>query len=428
MLAGTEDGNITPIWAKMTAEIVTIGDEILTGHTVNTNAAFIGERLTEIDCRVLRETAVGDDVAAITAVFREALARAEVVIATGGLGPTHDDVTRTAVVEAFDRPLAINHKVRESLEAFFAARGRALDKINEAQALLPAGADFVPNNVGTAVGIHLIEKKRHFYALPGVPAEMRPMITDHIIPFLKTLSVLKTAHGVLYTTGKPESKLYEMLRPVLDKYPQVKVAFLPGFDGVKIQYSAALGTLEESERALNQWRADTQEILGNVIYSETEGGVELVIGSMLQEKGATMAIAESCTGGLIAWRITEIPGSSEYFVRGYVTYSNESKSDLLGVDPGVIEAEGAVSEVVARQMAEGARAGSGAEYAIAVTGIAGPTGGTADKPVGLTYVALAGGGATVCRKYQLGTDRSTNRQRASQAALNLLRERLLGVV
>jgi len=412
----------------MTAEIVTIGDEILTGHTVNTNAAFIGEHLTEIDCRVARETTVGDDPATIAATICEAIKRADVVIATGGLGPTHDDITKKAVVLAFDRQLEKNTDILEHLRKWFAERGRTLDQINEEQALLPTEADFVPNSVGTAVGIHITENSRHFYALPGVPSEMRPMITDYIVPFLKTLSAPKTAWGMLFTTGVPESKLYEIMRPVLDKHPPVKVAFLPGYDGVKIRASVALDSFEESQRLLNDWQTAARATLGQVVYSETEAAIESVIGTILKEKDATLTIAESCTGGMIAWRITEVPGSSEYFVRGYVTYSNQSKIDLLGVDPQAIEREGAVSEIVARQMADGARERSGADYAIAVTGIAGPGGGTPEKPVGLIYITVAGGGETVCRKLQLGANRQINRRRASQAALNLLRLRLLGEV
>ena len=409
----------------MTAEIVTIGDEILTGHIINTNAAFIAERLTEIDLPVIRETTVGDDVDLIATALRNAVTRAEVVIATGGLGPTHDDVTRIAISKVFSRPLHMNPEVRESLARFFAARGRKLDPINEAQALWPEGAKIVPNPVGTAAGIHLIEESRHIFAIPGVPHEMREMMTAHIIPFLRTLVVPRTKWGVFYTTGVPESRLYGMLRPIIERNANVKVAFLPGSSGVKIRCSASLDTPEQSEQALEAWRVDARQALGRIIYSETDEPIESVIGSLLREKHATLAIAESCTGGLIAARITDIPGSSDYFVRGYITYSNQSKIELLGVDPAAIETEGAVSEAVARQMAEGAKTKSGADYAVAVTGIAGPGGGTPTKPVGLTYVAAAGGGATLCRRHQLGLDRTFNRQRAAQTALNLLRERLL---
>jgi nicotinamide-nucleotide amidase len=412
----------------MTAEIITIGDEILTGHTVNTNAAFIAERLTEIDCRVTRETTVGDDPSAIAAVLRDAMPRADVVIVSGGLGPTHDDITRTAIAQTFGRPLRMNAEVRELMVRFFAARGRELDQINETQALLPEGADFVPNSLGTAVGIHLVEHERHCYALPGVPEELRAMLMQHIVHFLKTMIEPRTAWSALCTTGKPESRLYAMLRPVLERHPEVKVAFLPGSNGVKIRCSASLRTLEQSERALEIWRDEARQVLGTTFYSATDEAIERVIGVLLGEKHATLAVAESCTGGLIAWRITEVPGSSNYFLRGYVTYSNQAKSELLGVDPGAIETEGAVSEAVAFQMADGARSRSGADYAVAVTGIAGPGGGTQTKPVGLTYVAVAGGGPTVCRKHQLGQTRSTNRRRAAQIALNLLRERLLGEV
>lgn len=409
----------------MTAEIVTIGDEILTGHTVNTNAAFIGEHLTEIDCRVSRETTVGDEPAAIATAIKEAMGRADIVIATGGLGPTHDDITRTALVKAFNRPLTPNATARKSLEAFFAARGRKLDKINEEQALLPEGAQAVPNAVGTAVGIHIEENGRHFYALPGVPSEMRPMITDFIMPFLATLTKPTTARGVLFTTGVPESKLYEIVKPVLDQHPQVKVAFLPGYQGVKIRASASLDSREESAGAVENWKADIRTVLGSAIYSETDEAIEIHIGALLGEKNAKLAIAESCTGGLIAQRITDIPGSSEYFTHGYVTYANEAKVDLLGVKMETLEEFGAVSEQVVRQMAEGAKTKSGAYFAIAVTGIAGPGGGTPEKPVGLVYIAVAGGGETICRKLLLGSERVINRRRAAQAALNLLRKRLL---
>jgi len=410
----------------MTAEIITIGDEILTGHTVNTNAAFIGEKLTEIDVRVLRETTIGDDISTIAAIFRQAIRRSEIIIATGGLGPTHDDVTKRAIANAFNRPLVMHGETLEVLKAWFAARRRTLDKINEEQALLPVDADFVPNPVGTAVGIHIAEGGWHFYVLPGVPDEMRPMITNHIVPFLKTRVQSTRAHGALYTTGIPESKLYAMLEPVLDTHPEVKVAFLPGYNGVKIRFSCSRITSESSQKMIDAWRADAKAVLGNAIYSETEDSIETVIGELLRAKGATLAIAESCTAGIIASRITDIAGSSEYFTRGYVTYSNDAKIELLGVDPHAIDTEGAVSETVAKQMADGARKNSKAAYAVAVTGIAGPGGGTPEKPVGLTYVAVSGGGETICRKHLLGMDRSINRRRASQVALNLLRKRLIG--
>lgn len=412
----------------MTAEIVTIGDEILTGHTVNCNAAFIGELLTEIDCHVIRETTVGDELEAIAAMINESMRRADVIIATGGLGPTHDDITRNAVAKAFNLPLEPNPEARKALETFFAARGRELDKINEEQAMLPRGANAIPNPIGTAPGIHLITNGRHFYALPGVPSEMRSMITEHIIPFLATLTKPTTAWGVLFTTGVPESKLYEIVKPVLDRHPEVKVAFLPSYQGVKIRGSATLDSSGESKNAIAGWKNDIRAVLGSAIYSETNKRIEIPIGSLLVEKQAKLALAESCTGGLIAQRITEIPGSSEYFTHGYVTYANEAKIDLLGVNPATLEEFGAVSEQVVRQMAEGARAKSGADYAVAVTGIAGPGGGTPEKPVGLIYIAVAGGGDTICRKLLLGTERENNRGRAAQAALNLLCKRLLGEV
>ena len=412
----------------MTAEIISIGNEILTGHIVNTNAAFIAERLTEIDLWVVRESAVGDDVDAVAEVLRDAVTRADVVIATGGLGPTHDDVTRMAVAQAFDRPLEMNAEARELLRQFFAARGREVDSINEVQAMWPLGAGILPNPVGSAAGIRLEHNGRHIFAVPGVPHEMREMITGHIVPFLRTLIVPRTRWCVLHTTGVPESKLYGILRPVLDRHPKVNVAFLPGYSGVKIRCSASLDNAQTSARVLEAWQADARQVLGKIIYSETDEPMESVIGVLLREKRATLAIAESCTGGLIAARITDVPGSSDYFLRGYVTYSNQAKVELLGVDSSAIEQEGAVSEVVARQMADGALARSGADYAVAVTGIAGPGGGTEAKPVGLTYVAVAGGGPTICRKHRLGLDRTFNRQRAAQMALNLLRERLLGEV
>ncbi len=412
----------------MNAEIITIGDEILSGHTVNTNASFISARLSEIDIAVTRVITVGDEPATIAEAITRAMERADVVITTGGLGPTHDDITRDAVVDAFDRPLELNAKALDTLKQFFAVRGRELTKINEEQAMLPRGAEGVPNPVGTAPGIHLVVDGRHFYALPGVPAEMRAMITESIIPFLKTLTVPKTAYGTLYTTGVPESNLYEIVRPVLDQFPSVKVAFLPGYTGVKIRGSAALDSLEQSRSVVDDWKMGIRAALGKTVYSETDDAIEISIGELLKGKNATLALAESCTGGMIAARITDVPGSSEYFVRGYVTYSNKSKIELLGVAPAAIEKDGAVSATVAGQMAEGAKTRAQTDYAISATGIAGPGGGTETKPVGLIFIAVAGGGETVCRKLQLGTERSINRQRATQAALNLLRERLLGEI
>ncbi len=410
----------------MNAEIITIGDEILSGHTVNSNAAFIGQHLFDIDCQVVRQVTVSDEKDAIVDALQKAIKRVNLVIATGGLGPTHDDITLDAVAAAFDRKLVFNESANESIQTFFRIRGRQADKIHEEQAYLPEGADPVPNTVGTAPGIHLEVEGNHLFVMPGVPAEMKAMVTDHMIPFLRSLIKPTSARVRLFTTGIPESKIYEKIREVIERYPNVKVAFLPGQHGVKLRAKATLESTEKSEEEVNRWKKEVLSILGTAVYSEEDERIEIVIGDLLREKNATLATAESCTGGLIGQRLTSIPGSSNYYTHGFITYANEAKIQLLGVDAALIKKEGAVSEAVAIQMADGALAKAGTTYTISVTGIAGPGGGTEEKPVGLTFIGLAGGGETVCRKFMFGNQREINRVRSSQAALNMVRKRLLG--
>ncbi len=410
----------------MIAELISIGDEILSGHTVNTNATFISKELFDIEYETSRHLVIGDEKDEIVRELTVAVKRAEVVIVTGGLGPTHDDITLDAVAGAFDRPLQLDESAKASIEEFFRARGRSPDAIHEEQAHIPQGAKAIPNTVGTAPGIHLEIDGTHLFVLPGVPAEMKAMINYHVIPFLRSLIKPTSARVRLYTTGIPESKLYEKIREVIERYPNVKVAFLPGQHGVKIRARVALESTEKSQDEVNRWKEDVRSILGTAIYSEEDERIEIVIGDLLREKNATLATAESCTGGLIGQRLTSIPGSSDYYTHGFVTYSNDAKTQLLGVEAALIKKEGAVSEAVAIQMADGALAHAGTTYAISVTGIAGPSGGTEEKPVGLTYIGLAGGGETICRKFLFGNQREINRVRSSQAALNMVRKRLLG--
>lgn len=409
----------------MPAEIVTIGDELLSGQTVDTNAAFIGEKLMAAGIPVRWRTTVGDAEADIAEALERAHKRAEVVIATGGLGPTHDDVTKKAIVQVFRRSLVFHDDVLKKVQALFSRRGLEMPKINQNQALLPQGTKIIDNPVGTAVGIWLEEDGRVFVALPGVPAEMRPMLLEGVLPLLRQEGRRFLLQRKLRTTGIPESALYERLAAKIAGEGEIRVAFLPGFLGVDIRLSLLTANREHGQRQLETFVEALRPLIGPVLYGVDAETLEKVVGQLLAERKLTLAVAESCTGGMLGERITNISGSSKYFDRGVVTYSNQAKMDLLGVPAILIEKHGAVSAEVAGAMAEGVRRAARTDFGLSITGIAGPAGGTAEKPVGLIYIGLAASSQTITRRFIFGTERDLNRQRASQAALDLLRLYLL---
>lgn len=413
----------------MNAEILTVGTELLLGQIVDTNAAFIAERLAEAGIDVYFKTTVGDNPSRIEAALCQALQRAQVVLCTGGLGPTEDDLTRDVVARVTGRPLCLDPALLAQIQARFARRGIPMAKNNERQAQVPEGAEVLENPRGTAPGLLLrVEPDRTIVLLPGVPAEMRPMLTETVLPRLREAYGLKgrIRSRVLRTTGVSESRVDELLGDLwAERNPTI--ALLARSGEIHVRLTAKAETEAELTHLLDVREAQVRERLGDIVFGRDEESLEVVVGRLLLARRLTLAVAESCTGGLVGHRMTNVPGSSAYFDRGVVVYSNQAKTDLLGVPAELIAAKGAVSAEVAAAMAEKMRDGSGADLALAVTGIAGPTGGTPGKPVGLTYIALAHAGGVAAHEFRFFTDRDLNKQRAVQTALDLVRRHLLGL-
>jgi len=414
----------------MTAHIITIGDEILIGQTLNTNAAFIGEKLVNINIELNTTSVVGDDETSILNEFKRCWEENDILIATGGLGPTHDDITRKCVVKFFNTELIKNKEVLEDIKALFGKRRREVTKVNEDQALVPKIAKVIRNSKGTAPGTWIEKDNKIFVVMPGVPYEMEEMMKSYVIPHLKERTgdagyyVLRKT---LYTTGIPESSLYEKLGDINDLLKGAKLAFLPSQFGVKLRI-----TIKETdeETAKNKLSEIEQKIIckaGRYIYSRDEESLEAVIGKLLKERNLKVAVAESCTGGHVANLLTNIGGSSEYFERGIVSYSNAAKVELLKVNEDAIAEHGAVSLEVARQMAEGIKSISGVDLGLAITGIMGPGGATAGKQVGLVYIGICDDKVCTAKEFRFGDDRILNKQRTAQAALEMLRRNLLGI-
>ncbi len=399
----------------MKAEIITIGDEILLGETIDTNSAYVSQKLSRLGIDVTYKTSVGDDIQTISEALATGLSRADLVVTTGGLGPTNDDITKKAIVKVFKRNLVFHEEILRKVEEGFRKRGMEMPKINQNQALLPQGSKAIPNQFGSAPGIFIQEENKLFFALPGVPLEMRSMMENDVLKTLEKSSKVTVFEQKLRTTGVPESAIYERIEPVLGSFPEVKVAFLPGFLGVDIRLNS------KSEEKLLEADRKLKELLGNAVYGEGVVTLEGVVGRFLKDKRKTISVAESCTGGLIGKRFTDVSGSSEYFERGVVTYSDQAKIQLLKVPQEMIEKYGAVSEQVAILMAEGIRRISETDYGLSATGIAGPAGGTEEKPVGLVWIGFAHENDSFAEKFLFGEDRETNRERAAQAALNLVR-------
>lgn len=422
--------------AVRAVELITIGDELLLGFTVDTNGAFLAQRLAEYGVAIARRTAVGDDRQAITEAIREALERTNAVITTGGLGPTSDDCTREAVAAVFNVDLRLDKAHLQWMQARWKRRfGRDMPKSNQRQAMIPWGGKKLENRHGSAPGV-LIEDHRGFVILlPGVPRELIGMTDDALIPVLREYG----AGGgecirsyTLRTTGVPESlledRLKDVVRAVEGMSDDVGVAFLPGIDGVDLRITARAKDDVTARELLARGSAELRHAVGESLYAEGpgSGGDDLarVLLAKCRARGLTLAVAESCTGGMLGARLTAIPGSSEVFVGGTVAYSNDVKVRELGVLPETLERHGAVSEECVREMAVGAQRRFGTPLALAITGVAGPGGGTDDKPVGLVWICVATGDGVETRKIQSWGDRQEIRYRAAQAAMELARRLL----
>ncbi|AFN75664.1 competence/damage-inducible protein CinA [Melioribacter roseus P3M-2] len=414
----------------MNAFLITIGDEILIGQVVNTNAAYIGEKLSELGVDVIGSSVLPDDENAIRNEFERAFNNSDLVLVTGGLGPTHDDVTRKVIVDFFDTELVMNQDVLNDIKKLFESRGRQLTKINEEQALVPKIAVPIRNSRGTAPGIWIEKENKIFIAMPGVPYEMHLMMESFVIPKLKDLmgdSKKIVLRKNLLTTGLPESHLYERLGDLKELLGEVKMAFLPNQFGVRLRITVEDDNEESAKSRIEAIEQKIRTKIGKYIYGKDDETLESVVAKLLTDRGLTLAVAESCTGGYVAHRLTNISGSSKFLERGVVAYSNAAKVELLKVDEDVISKYGAVSIEVARQMAEGVKSISGTDIGLSVTGIMGPTGATPDKPVGLVYIGICDDTICTAKEFRFGDDRHLNKDRASQAALDMIRRNLLGI-
>lgn len=410
----------------MKATVITIGDEILIGQITDTNSASISRHLNAAGIVVYEKTAIGDDRAQIIATLERALTTSEVVVITGGLGPTKDDITKTTLADLFGSPLVGNEAVATHVRQMLEARGIEYNELNQGQALVPACCTVLFNTHGTAPGMWFERDGRIVISLPGVPYEMEHLMQDEVMPRLKAhFSLRQIIHRTLITVGLPESMLAKRIEAWEEALPPyLKLAYLPNPGAVRLRLSAydveGESVSKEIERQFEQLRT---LIPHHMIGYETASMQEL-LHTLLTERGKTLATAESCTGGTLAAKFTALPGASAYFRCGVVAYSNDAKHELLGVDAEAIACHGAVSEQVARQMAEGARRIAGADFAIATTGIAGPTGGSAEKPVGTVWIAVATPRRTTAILKQCGSDRGQIIDRAGAFALSLLRDEI----
>jgi len=407
------------------AVILSIGDELVSGLRLDTHSADISRALTAIGIEVVRHETVGDGAAGIEQAFRAAVAEADLVVATGGLGPTLDDCTREALAAAAGVPLDESAEAREHLAAWAKARGRTLSQSNFRQALLPRGAKTVPNPIGTALGIEARVGKALVFVMPGVPAEMMRMLTEELLPRLRRAAPGRaTIIRTVRTYGLPESivgeKLADLMAP--ERRPHVGTAVRGGMIDVHIY---ATGAPEEIAPLLEADAAAVRRRLGDAVFGEGRERLEDAVAALLANRRATIALAESCTGGLVAAKLVNVPGISEFLLEGVVCYADASKVRTVGVPEDLIRAHGAVSEAVARAMAEGVRAGSRASIGLGVTGVAGPAGGTPEKPVGLVWFAVADQEGTTAAREIFSGDRALIRERAANHALNMLRLRLL---
>jgi nicotinamide-nucleotide amidase len=409
----------------LNAEIIAIGSEMLTPFRLDTNSLWLTERLNSMGVEVKLKTVVGDDEARLEETVRDAMKRSEIVISTGGLGPTEDDITRKIFARALKRRLVLNDAILEKIRARFARRRLPMPEINERQALIISGAQILENNHGTAPGMLITEGKCTVVLLPGPPRELKPMFDASVAPVLKQRAGdLLIVRRCLSIFGLTESRTDELAAPIYTKYknPSTTILFKDG--QIELHLTAQARSVGEAEELLDEVSGQLDEALGEYIFSRRAETLEQIVGELLKLNGYTLATAESCTGGLLAGRITDVPGSSEYFLEGVVSYSNEAKAGLLGVPKKLIKEHGAVSEQVANAMASGIRKRAGSTFGVGVTGIAGPGGGSEEKPVGLVYIALADDTQTTARKFIFPGDRQFIRTLSVNAALDMIRRRI----
>lgn len=425
----------------VSVELITVGDELLIGQVVDTNSAWIGRELGNIGAQVDRIVSVHDIAEDIQDAVQAALERADVVIMTGGLGPTKDDITKRTLAELFSNGILVRDEaVYEHVRRMTEERGLAFNELNQAQASVPEGCVVLENRVGTAPGMMFVRpgtaegREKLLFSLPGVPFEMKELISEQIIPILKDRFALRAVvHRTMITFGLAESAMALAIAPWEEALPKwLHLAYLPNARGIRLRLSAYDVDVAEATRKIEEQFDKLKAYIAPYMLGYEPASVESAVAGILTGRGETLAVAESCTGGSISARITAMAGASEYFLGGVTSYSNEAKISILGVSTDDIEKYGAVSETVARQMATGVLERFGADYGVSTTGVAGPGGGTAEKPVGTVWMAIAWRGddgrvETFARLMRFSELRDQNIERAATHALNMLRLHLLGV-
>jgi nicotinamide-nucleotide amidase len=411
------------------AEIITIGDELLIGQVIDTNSAWLGQQLSLAGIRVKQITSVSDDPAHIVEALEAAKKRADVILMTGGLGPTRDDLTKNTLCDYFRMGWRMDAEVLEDVERVFASFGRTVTEVNRLQAQLPDGCIALRNKNGTAPGMWFEQDGKIFISMPGVPYEMKGIVTESVLPRLREkFSLPVIIHKTILTQGIGESMLADRIASWEDSLAteNIKLAYLPSPALVRLRMSIAGTDREALQSAIDRKLNELLPLISKFVYGYDEETLELVVGRLLGERKQKLAVAESCTGGMISHMITSVPGSSAYYNGSVISYANEVKTEQMNVPQSVLEKHGAVSEECVRAMAEGVCKMLHSDFAIATSGIAGPSGGSEEKPVGTVWIAVSGPGKTVAKKFQFGDNRERNILRASVTALGMLRKMILG--
>lgn len=410
----------------LSAEIIAVGSELLTPDKTDTNSLWLTGKLNEIGIEVMLKTIVGDDEARLEEAIRDALKRSDVVITTGGLGPTEDDITRPVSARAVGRDLVYHDELEVHLRERFRLWGREMPEINKRQAYVIDGAEILPNPHGSAVGMFLRDGEKSFVVLPGPPRENQPMFEDFVFAGLKERAGdVHVKRRILRISGMGESAVDELIAPIYTAYKTVQTSTLFNRTEIEVHLAARADSDAEAEGLLDEITDRIAEVMGPAMFTRDGELLEEVVGRLLSARGETLSVAESCTGGLIGMRLTEVPGSSAYFMEGAVSYSNDAKIRTLGVSKEILDRHGAVSAETAEAMAAGMRSRAGTDYAISVTGIAGPDGGSDEKPVGTVFVGYADKTRAKSIKFVFPGDRNLIRWRSSQAALDYLRRQII---
>jgi nicotinamide-nucleotide amidase len=412
---------------EIRAEILTIGDELLYGQITDTNAQYISEKLSDAGIRVVRKTTVGDQEEVILQAFKEAESRAEILLITGGLGPTADDLTKPMLARYFNSSLIENEEALENLRQLFESRGFELTETNRRQAELPDKCKHIPNPNGTAAGMWFEKEEKVFVSMPGVPHEMKYMLDNTIIPLLKRhYNPPAIYHRVIRTAGIGESWLSDKIKDWETALPNhIKLAYLPSLGEVRLRLTAFGEHMAKLQREVEEEEHKLLSLVQEWVYGYDDDSLASAVGNLLQKEGSTVALAESCTSGFASYTLTTVPGSSFYFNGSVVAYQNEIKEKELGVKKETLQAYGAVSEQTAREMAEGVRKALRADYGLSTTGVAGPGGGSAEKPVGLVWIAISNGKQTIAKKLTLTKERDINIRYTVAALFNFFHQTLV---